>query len=470
MSTASKTILIIGAGFSGAMTAVNLLRHPSSGGLRVVLVNSSGRMARGIAYGTHSTDHILNVPAGNMSALPEDPENFLRFCRWADPAVQPASFVSRQLYGTYLEAMLAAAEHSHGRGTLERHVGEVLDIEIDVSAGKAKAVLDNGRTISADRVVLAFGHFLPTNPAIATPDFFESPRYIRDPWRAGALDAVQAGDAVVLLGSGLTAVDVSLVLQAPGRGAKIVCMSRRGLEPQPHRSARPSPHSRDMASLLIDMGSTAGGLLRGLRRYVEAQSALGDDWRDVLAALRPHTPALWRRLPVSERKRFLRHLQPYWDVLRHRCAPAAFERYAALKAEERVSVLAGRLLACEQRGDDVLVTFRRRGAAAQEQMRTQWVINCTGPDSNLLRVSSPLVRQLLARGFLLVDPLGLGLGVSDDYAVVDACGVSSDLLHYVGPLLRARDWEATAVPELRVHANALAEKLLQSACSAPLDS
>ena len=129
-----------------------------------------------------------------------------------------------------------------------------------------------------------------------------------------------------------------------------------------------------------------------------------------------------------------------------------------------MSVLAGRILACQQEANDVLVTFRRRGLTAPEQIRTQWVINCTGPDSNLLRASSPLVRQLFVRGLLRADPLGLGLEVADDYAVIDAGGGRSRVLHYIGPLLKARDWEATAVPELRVHASALAKHLLH--CSA----
>ncbi len=76
------------------------------------------------------------------------------------------------------------------------------------------------------------------------------------------------------------------------------------------------------------------------------------------------------------------------------------------------------------------------------------------------RSESTLVSGLLAAGLITPDGLGLGLRVDADGAVVDAQGRSSRMLSYIGPMLKARDWEATAVPELRVHAQRLAHRLL----------
>jgi len=147
----SRHIVIIGAGFSGAITAVNLLRQSPGLPLRVTLVNRSGRMARGIAYGTHSADHVLNVPAGNMSALADDPDDFLRYCRWANPQVSPASFVSRRLYGSYLEALLDAAEHgAHAGASLQRIGGEAERIDLAADGRGAAVVLADGRSLQAD--------------------------------------------------------------------------------------------------------------------------------------------------------------------------------------------------------------------------------------------------------------------------------------------------------------------------------
>jgi uncharacterized NAD(P)/FAD-binding protein YdhS len=346
------------------------------------------------------------------------------------------------------------------QATLDRQVGEVLDIDVDLHAGKAFVRLDQGRRIEADQVVLAFGHFVPANPRLCTPEFFESKRYLRDPWFPGALDVVKDGDSVLLLGSGLTAIDVSLALQRPGRNVRLTWVSRRGLAPQSHRTTRAPLHGVAVEALLDAMGTTARSYVRALRAHVSARTEMGDDWRDVLAALRPHTPALWQRLADSERARFLRHVRPYWDILRHRCAPDAFDRYERIKGEGHVSLVAGRLVSCTERAGEVEVMLRRRGTSHSEQLCVQWVVNCTGPDSDLRRVRSPLVRQLVRQSRVRPDTLGLGLEVADDYAVVDGEGTRSNWLRYIGPLLRARYWEATAVPELRVHARALARILL----------
>lgn len=206
---ASRTIVIVGAGFSGAVTAVQLLRL-ARGPLRVILVNESGRMARGLAYGTHSNAHVLNVPAGNMSALPDDPDDFLRYCRWSDPQVRPESFVPRRLYGAYLEALLSATELKHDAGLeLQRVVGRVVSISAPADAAgtaarpppRAALQLEDGRRLQADAVVLAFGHFAPIDPL--TPQMLDAAqaRYVRDPWQPGALAAIGPDDDVLLIGA-----------------------------------------------------------------------------------------------------------------------------------------------------------------------------------------------------------------------------------------------------------------------------
>ena len=103
------TVAIVGSGFSGVMTAIHLLRGHSPRPVRVLMVNRSGVMARGVAYGTNSPAHLLNVPAGKMSALPDDPSHFVRFAQSLDPSVTPGTFVRRSVYGAYLESMLTEA-------------------------------------------------------------------------------------------------------------------------------------------------------------------------------------------------------------------------------------------------------------------------------------------------------------------------------------------------------------------------
>jgi uncharacterized NAD(P)/FAD-binding protein YdhS len=455
-----RTIVIVGAGFSGSMTAVNLLRLSAGRAVHVVLVNRSGRMARGIAYGTASPEHVLNVPAGNMSALASEPDDFLRYCRWANPQVQPSSFVSRRLYGSYLEALLDAAEHgAHPAATLSRVVGEVRSVRPGTDTA-ARVELADGTHIAAHRVVLAFGHFAPQDPPVSTPAFYASPRYVRDPWAPGALAGVGPDERVLLLGTGLTSVDVLLSLSRRPRTAQVWAVSRRGLLPQAHRDHASTLDPAAQRALIEQMGGDVRGCLRAVRAAIARHAERGGDWRDVVASLRPHTPALWQGLGEAQRARFLRRLQPYWEVARHRCAPQAFERFQALRGEGQVQHLAGRVLGYEEAEHHVDVRIQPRGGGDALRLKVQRVINCTGRNTHLPAVQDALVRQLLREGLMQPDARRLGLQVDDAYAVVDASGRGSTALRYVGPLLRARDWEATAVPELRMHAHRLAQALL----------
>jgi len=113
----------------------------------------------------------------------------------------------------------------------------------------------------------------------------------------------------------------------------------------------------------------------------------------------------------------------------------------------------------EDHVDTVHATLRLRGTGQLSELQVDAVINCTGPSTDLKQLDDALIKQLLSDGLIQPDPLNLGIEVSDDYAVLDVQGTPSSVLYYVGPLLRARYWEATAVPELRVHAQRLADRL-----------
>lgn len=455
-----KTILIIGAGFSGAVIAARLLRHECAEPLRVYLLNGHGRIARGMAYGTQSPDHVLNVPAGNMSAFDEDPEHFLRYAREIDNTTTAASFVSRRIYGDYLEWLLTQAEKScEPEVELLRLYQFVTHITPAQNGGASLVTLEGGETIFADKVVLALGHFPSSNPRIADAAFYDSARYLRDPWDQVQLNAIPANAPVLLLGTGLTAVDVAMTLMARYPTRHITAVSRRGLLPQHHRHTASKPTAAG-ASAIWGNATTVRAQLRAFRQFCRAIAAEGRDWREGLALLRPVTADLWQAYTAKERKRFLRHVQPYWDTHRHRLAPSVHVRFNAALAAGTVRTLAARVTAFHEHGDDVLVTLRPRGTSNTQTVRTQYVINCTGPCSDPRGTNNTLVLQLLADGLMRADPLGLGIDVAQNCAVVAADGRPSDSLYYIGPWLKANYWEATAVPDLRRFAQELAQTLL----------
>lgn len=462
----SQTITIIGGGFSGTMTAVHLMRGEWPGGLDVVLLNRSGPLARGVAYGTRSAAHVLNVPAGRMSAFPDDPEHFLRFARERDPRVAEGTFARRSLYGEYLAWVLQEAQASCPRSTRFRHqVAPAVGLQV-ASDGGVRVLLEGSGALRSDRVVLAAGSYPPADPPV--PDravFAGDPRYVRDPWVPGSLDGVDPDRPVLLVGTGLTMLDIALELRGRGQRAPIHALSRRGLLPRPHRSPASPPLPVELGAALLAGPRTARGYLRGVRRCVA--DCAGTDWRDVLASIRPVTPALWQALPHGEKARFLRHLQPYWEVHRHRAAPEISAAMRDMVRSGALRVIAGRLLRLQPAPDALVASFRRRGLAVAEEVGVGAVVNCTGPNSNLATLDEPLVHSLLRQGLLTADPLGLGVRTAPDYALLDRDGRASPVLFYIGPMLRAVHWESTAVPELRVHAARLAAQLRRTAAPAP---
>jgi uncharacterized NAD(P)/FAD-binding protein YdhS len=465
-----RTVVVIGAGFSGTLAAAHLLRQGIGAPLRVVLVNRSGPIARGVAYGTRSEAHVLNVPAGRMSAFPDDEGSFLRFAQRHDPAVTGGSFVPRHLYGQYLEEVLREAAQSAAPDThLEHEVGDATSLSLapsSVRGGAAAAIsFGGGRIVVADRVILAVGNYAPADPPVADTTFFASPRYVRDPWVRGALGVVREGDPVLLVGTGLTTVDIALDLWNRGVRATMHAVSRRGLLPQPHRVPGAPPTFAHAPPDIETGPATIRHYLASVRRHVRRLAEQGVDWREVIGSLRPITPALWARLDTGERARFLRHVRPYWEVVRHRTAPAPATAFARLVESGALVVHQGRLTRfdLDDNADDaVAVAIQPRSRTEPMSLRVAWVINCTGPSCDLRALHDPLIDSLLAGGLLCPDPLALGLEVSDDLALLDTAGKPSPVLYYVGPLLKARHWEATAVPELRVHAAHVAQVVARS--------
>lgn len=458
-----STIVIVGAGFSGTIVAAQLLRGAAQARvrLRVVLVNRSGRTARGVAYGTRSELHVLNVPAGRMSALPDDEESFVRFAREYDPSITSGAFVPRRLYGEYLDELLVnSARTAAPLGTLEQWIGEVVDVMPLADRG-ARVVLADGRICDADYVVFGLGNYAPAHPRGTDDAFHRSDRYVADPWAQGALDGFDADDEVLLLGTGLTMLDVTLALRTRGLRGTIHAVSRRGLLPQAHRN--PSvPPTIDHRPPEIESGpATAKAYLHAVRGHVRQLAARSVDWREVIGSLRAITPALWQRLDVVERARFLRHVRPYWEVHRHRAAPVPHAAVMSMIAQGAVRVLAARVRELTATSNMVHARLKPRAFPDDVSLRVHRVVNCTGPEADVRMLDDPLIAALRGRGLVRPDAIGVGFDVSDNDALVGADGVTSSVLFLVGPLLKGAFWEATAVPELRQHAELVAKSILK---------
>lgn len=456
MTTNTKSdIVIIGGGFSGTLTAVNLL-NLGLGNREVAIIDSNPQICRGLAYGTGDDNLLLNVPAGNMSALHNMPEHFLRYCQTIDPAFNEGSFVSRRIYGDYLEFALTEAEQKAGRSIL-RLSGTVLSVRPQVATNHFCVKLADDSTIHAPKIVLALGHFPPLTPL--PPTQLDHVLYINNPWDFSAFDHVPRDKQILILGTGLTAIDTLFKLTSAGH-KNITLMSRKGLLPHPHR-ATPKPPSKNSFPLFLDVENlTVRYAIKALRESIRGRCRDGEDWRDAINELRPYTPEIWSKFSTAEKKRFLRHIVGFWDIHRHRLSPVAFNRLEKLVATKQATILAGRLVDVIQQKDKSIATIQPRGGAENKQLSIGTIINCTGPNSDIEQVASPLIQQLLSEGLIARDELGLGILINDQYEVINANNQSVAGLYYIGPMLRSKYWEAIAVPELRRHAQQVADSIL----------
>jgi uncharacterized NAD(P)/FAD-binding protein YdhS len=260
-------------------------------------------------------------------------------------------------------------------------------------------------------------------------------------------------------------LDVLLDLRARGVTAPVRAVSRHGLLPLAHREQDTPPPALDMNALLQHHGVRA--CLRIVRSKVREAEAAGGDWRDVVGALRPLTPALWQGLPVAERARFLRHARAYWEVHRHRCAPELAARMQDEIGAGTLKLLAGRLCGFDEQADSVRVSLRPRGGDARVDLEVGTVVNCTGPESDARTLREPLLAHLRAGGHIVSDEFGLGFRTSPEGALLDREGKASGVMFYAGPFLKADYWEATAVPELREHVARVAKAVVDAAAKAP---
>ena len=438
------TVAVIGAGFSGLLTTLNLLRM--SPDISVQLIERRGVFGLGPAYATGNPKHLLNVRLSNMSAFPDQPRHL---ADWM--AEQPAwfardDFITRGDYGRYLAHLLDQALRP------DRDGERLSLIRGDVSAIRPhgdgwKIMLDGRSWTVADAVVLAQGNLNPAAPAGLDPALIGSDLYLSDPWRA--LDALPAGaDDILLIGAGLTMVDAAIALRRPGR--RFTAISRHGLLPRSHGSTTmPSPKR------------TYIGAPAAVLRQARLATA-NEDWRAVIDDLRHSARDLWGSWSLVERSRFLRHLRALWDNHRHRLAPGVAREVTAMLASEELEIAAARITALSPIDDKVEVLLKGRGAPQPRPRRFDAVVNCSGPSGDIAQSPEPLLRDLLKQGLAVPAALGLGLAVDPKGRLIDGRMLAHNRLFAIGPLTRSLFWEATAVPDLREHAVAIALNLVNA--------
>ncbi len=437
-----QNVAVVGAGFSGLLTAIHLLRL--NAGLRVTLIERRKVFGPGTAYDTGNPHHLLNVRLDNMGAFPDQPGHLADWLAEQTSWRAQDGFITRGVYGDYLQHLLdQALDGAPERLRLLASEARALDRD---GAGWT-LTMEDGETVQADAVVLALGNLEPASPSGVDEALRRSPLYVENPWRLEAKAADGARD-ILLIGAGLTMVDAALSLRRPGR--RFTALSRHGLLPRAHATVPPAPYREAFAGGPSDV-------LKQVRAATETH-----DWRAVFDHLRHSARPLWRSWTPDQRKRFLRHLRPLWDVHRHRLSPGSARDIHSMLASGELTVLAGKLSETALDGTSVEAAWRPRGRRRAIRGRFDLVVNCTGPLGVIQQSREPLIADILNKGYGRPDPLGLGLQVDADGRLIGE-NRQTDGLYAIGPLTRGAFWEITAVPDLRGQALELAEQVAKSA-------
>jgi len=440
-----RTLVLCGDGASAVLLVCALARQAGQG-LSIVIIGRSEKAGRGIAYSTSNPHHLLNVPAARMSADINRPDQFVQWLAARGIAAQdwPQSFVSRSLYGAYLSELLEATLNANP------------DLEVRFIRGEVKSLMKkhlgwmvahDGGAVNADLVALATGNDLP--PPIAPHQSKKLRTHISDdPWAA---HQVAKDQDVLILGSGLTAIDAVISLKGRGHTGKIHLLSRHGLLPQPHVAPVPSP------PLPQPFPKTVLGLLRAMRDQLGRAPAAAH-WQGLMDAMRPHWSQIWQALPMAEKRRFLRHAVTVWNVHRHRLAPAVGE-FLRQGLTQNLRLVKGRLKRLKSAKKGLVATIAH--GAQEHALEIGHVINCTGPNPNPDRTHDHLIENLVASRLARAGEAGIGLDVDGRNRVLDKTGTAQPSLLAMAALTRGHWWEITAIPEIAQQAQIMSGAIME---------
>lgn len=450
------TIGIIGGGFCGAAAAIHLLRNVRVP-IDLMIFEPRATLGAGLAYSTSEPDHRTNGPIDILSIFPNDIGHFPSwFIESGEAAADPGALAStgqfycrRAAFGRYMTEMVRI--HRATSNSVYCHVRSPVD---DVyGEGDEYWVVAGGTSHRVDIALLCLGHEKPALPRELRP-LAGHPRLLADPWAMDAIDAIPNDWNVILLGSGLTAVDVVASLFHRGHRGRIVAISRRGLLPRPQGVLPPVEGRLEKLfrakPIFIERHGRPAKvrqILRAVRSDIERVREAGGSWQDAFDDLRDAAPHLWQGLSLMERRFALRHLQTWYDIHRFRMAPQLWELLQAARGRDQFRNLRARVAdaAADRSGTVRLDIVRRDGALS---LRTQAVINCTGPSADPSRSTNPLLQALLKRGLVSPHPTGVGLAVDDECRALDAGGRPQPNLRVLGVLSRGHVGDLIAVPQI----------------------
>jgi uncharacterized NAD(P)/FAD-binding protein YdhS len=435
-------VAIVGGGFSAIACALQLAKQAPT--LSIAIIEPSSQLPSGIAFSQALPYHLLNVRADGMawdSELPQDFSEYLQQRFQLEAELAHALFAPRRVYADYLAERLQAAieggakiVHLQARVIHAAFAQSHWQIESDAQVSPNRRHDRHVDRVTAAELILAIGS--DAKPAL------EHPRYFAGPWQLRTLPVHSSDDVAAIVGSGLTAVDCAQSLHQLGWRGRIEMISTRAKLPQIHMEA-PVP-VWNLLPNFADQSASPLAALRLLRKELKSATALQQDWRAVIHALRPITSTIFARWSTIQRRQFWRHLGTHWANHRHRMPPSVANM---LEAIPNLQLRKGRVQSIDGLEHGLCISI-----SGQATMTCALVLDARGPN---YRVDShPLLMALERAGAIQFCPTRLALKLDHNFAPGRA-------VYALGALGYGQLLECTAVPELRGQAAIVAAAIVR---------
>ena len=455
-------ISIIGAGFSGTMLVVHLLRNINTE-VEINLFNENEALNTGVAFQPYSQKSLLNVISSKMSAFVDEPNHFLNWVMLQknfydkDRALIANSFLPRYLYGIYLKEIWKDALKLADKKGIKLNVIISSVKDLTVIPSSINLELKNGESLSTDFCVIASGNLLPGNPRIKSSFFNESKYYFQNPWDIRSVSDINSEEPVLIIGNGLTMVDTVMGLLENGFQGRILSISPNGFNILPHR------HNGLTYTKLVEEISDKTNLfdlVKLFNKHMKLIREYGLSAEPLIDSLRPLTQTIWRRLTTIEKRIFMGRLRHLWGVARHRIPLHIHDKLQQLRIDDRLHIFSGKIIDIIEKDGKITVSFYDKKKQVPVELNVSRVINCTGPETNLLKLEDHYLKNALLKGILSQDDLKLGINADPNtFEVLDQSGRVQTGLYTIGSNLKGVLWESTAVSDLRVQAERIAENI-----------
>ncbi|MBK9630730.1 MAG: FAD/NAD(P)-binding protein [Saprospiraceae bacterium] len=445
------------------MTAVQLIEK-STTSFEIILINDIATLNKGIAFNPYSDKHLLNVPAVRMSAYPTHPEHFLEWVmqldqfKKLDQMLIANSFLPRQLYGEYLSQIWEKAKTLAGSKQITLRLIESIVVDLDISNDSVQVLLDNKLKLGVDYCVIATGNQLPRNPKIPNMDFYKSINYFQNPWKIESVKNVKENEPVLIIGNGLSMVDSVFGLIEQGFRGEIYSISPNGFNILAHRN-NAFTYLKLAEELNDDL--TLYELVKLINKHLKSAKELGISAEPIIDSLRPFTQKIWKSFSDQEKALFMSRLRHIWVTARHRIPLESHDRILQLENDGRLHMFAGKIINITETQEFITIEYFDKNENIQKKLKVSRVINCTGPETDILNLEKSLLKNCLLKGILKQDKLKLGISTdTESFQVRKSDGKPHSNLFTLGSNLKGELWESTAVFEISVQAEKLAEKLV----------